>query len=113
MNNEDTRRGGSTASPPVGSRSELEEQVTELTEQQAAISEVLRTIASSPHDLQPIFESILDSARRLCRADVGGFRIVEKAGLRLVAHKVSPAVALPMLLEHGSFIGRLIASRSS
>ncbi|HEY2186899.1 MAG TPA: ATP-binding protein [Xanthobacteraceae bacterium] len=113
MNNEDTRRGGSAASPPVVFRSELEEQVTELIEQQAAISEVLRAIASSPHDLQPIFESILDSARRLCRADVGGFRIVEKAGLRLVAHKVSPAVALPMLLEHGSFIGRLIASKSS
>jgi hypothetical protein len=50
------------APPRVLSRSELQKQVTELAAQRAAISEVLRAIASSPHDLQPIFETILDSA---------------------------------------------------
>jgi hypothetical protein len=33
--------------------SELQDRVTELIEQQMTISEVLRAIASSPHDLQP------------------------------------------------------------
>jgi hypothetical protein len=65
--------------------SERQDRVTELVEQQTAISEVLRAIASSPHDLQPIFDAILDSATRLCRADIGTLRLSEESGLRLVA----------------------------
>jgi hypothetical protein len=65
--------------------SDLQDRVTELIKQQAAISEVLRAIASSPHDLQPIFDAILDSATRLCRADIGTLRLSEEGGLRLVA----------------------------
>jgi signal transduction histidine kinase len=116
MNNGNARRGGNAAPPRVLSRSELQKQVTELAAQRAALSEVLRAIASSPHDLQPIFQTILDSAARICRAEVGVFRLVEEAGLRLVADKVSPAMLKeyppPALLEHSSWIGRLIASKS-
>jgi hypothetical protein len=61
--------------------SELQDRVTELIEQQTAVSEVLRTIANSPHELQPIFDAILDSATRLCRADIGGLRLSEESGL--------------------------------
>src|ERR1700739_3452923 len=116
MNNENTRRGGNAAPRRVLSRSELQRQVTELAAQRAAISEVLCAIASSPHDLQPIFETILDSTRRLCRAEGGIFRLVDESGLRFVGHILSPAVlegySPPMFLEHGSFVGRLIASKS-
>src|SRR5258708_6132651 len=101
--------GETTASDP-------QDRVTELVEQQTAISEVLRAIASSPHDLQPIFDAILDSARRLCRADLGVLRLSEESGLRLVAVRgETPLVSqawslLPVLAEKGSLPCRLTAS---
>src|SRR5712675_623866 len=96
--------------------SELEERLTELIEQQTAISEVLRAIASSPHDLQPIFDAILDSAKRLCRADMGSLRLFEESGLRLVAVRGDPFLVSQVwssfpVLDKESFLGRLATSR--
>ena len=70
--------------------SELEDRVTELIEQQAAISDVLHTIASPPQDLQPVFDAILDRAMRLCGADICSLRLSEESGLRRVALRGSP-----------------------
>jgi GAF domain-containing protein len=101
--------GGRTAS-------ELQDRVTELVEQQAAISGVLRAIASSPYDLQPIFDAILDSATRLCRADIGCLHLSEESGLRLVAMRGDPLLvgrvrsSLPELAEKGSPLDRLVTS---
>jgi signal transduction histidine kinase len=96
--------------------SELQDRVTELIEQQAAISEVLRAIANSPHDLQPIFDAILDSAKRLCRADMGSLRLFEESGLRLVAVRGDPFLVSQVwssfpVLDTESFLGRLATSR--
>ena len=97
--------------------SELQDRVTELIEQQMAISEVLRAIANSPHDLQPIFDAILDGATRLCRADMCTLRISEESGLRRVAIRGNPLLvsqlgsSLPVLAEKGSFLSRLATSR--
>src|SRR5882757_2917389 len=97
--------------------SELQDRVTELIEQQTAISEVLRAIANSPHDLQPIFDAILDSATRLCRADMGSLRLSEEGGLRLAAVRGDPLVVSQArssfpVLDKESFLGRLATSRS-
>jgi C4-dicarboxylate-specific signal transduction histidine kinase len=70
--------------------SDLQRQVTELLEQRAAISAVLRAIASSPHELQPIFETILDYAGRLCRAKLGSLILFEQNGYRMVARRGPP-----------------------
>jgi signal transduction histidine kinase len=95
--------------------SEPQDRVPELIEQQTAISEVLRAIASSPHDLQPIFDAILDSATRLCRADAGSLRLSEERGLRLVAVRGDPLLSQVWssfpVLEKGSFLGRIATSR--
>ena len=90
--------------------SEPQDRVTELIEQQTAMSEVLRAIASSPHDLQPIFDAILDSATRLCRADIGSLRLSEESGLRRVAMRGDPLLvsrvlsSTPVLTEKGSHL---------
>jgi signal transduction histidine kinase len=96
--------------------SELQDRVTELIEQQTAISEVLNAIASSPHDLQPIFDAILDSATRLCRADLGTLRLSEEGSLRLVAVRGTPLLVSQLwssfpVLDKGSYLGRLASSR--
>ena len=96
--------------------SELQDRVTELIEQQTAISEVLRAIASSPHDLQPIFDAILDGATRLCRADICSLRLREENGLRRVAIRgdplsVSQASSFPVFAEMGSHLSRIATSR--
>jgi two-component system, NtrC family, sensor kinase len=46
-------------------------QVTEALEQQTAASEILRVISSSPTDVQPVFDTILRSAVRLCNGQQG------------------------------------------
>jgi signal transduction histidine kinase len=98
------------------SASEPQDRVTELIEQQTAISEVLHAIANSPR-LQPIFDAILDSATRLCRADVGSLRLSDESGLRLVAVRGDPLLAsqtwssFPVFAEKGSFLSRLATSK--
>ena len=70
-----------------------QKELAEVRRQRAAISEVLRAIANSPHDLQPIFDTILDSAVHLCRAEWGAFSLSGETGLRHVAYKVPPALS--------------------
>jgi signal transduction histidine kinase len=109
------RRRGRRTSSCIGS--ELQDRVTELIEQQTAISEVLRAIANSPHDLQPIFDAILDSATRLCRADVVTLRLSEERGLRLVAMRGDPLLvshlwsSFPAFAEKGSLQSRTATGR--
>src|SRR5215470_13585816 len=106
-----------TGEAPEAARgnSDLQKELVEVLRQRAAISAVLRAIANSRHDLQPIFDTIIDNAVHLCRADWGAFRLSEQTGFRLVAYKMSPAVSAlspRKFLEHSSFIGRLFGSKS-
>ena len=61
-------------------------QLTEALEQQTATGEVLRVIASSPTELQPVLDTLLANAIKLSGAKQGHIRQLDGKFLRVVAH---------------------------
>jgi signal transduction histidine kinase len=62
-----------------------ERELAELREQQIATSEVLRVISSSPGELTPVFQTMLENATRICDAKFGVMWLCEDGGFRAVA----------------------------
>jgi class 3 adenylate cyclase len=93
------RRIASKATPAHGpSAANLHERVDALTrelkearEQQTATSEVLQVISSSPGELQPVFETMLANATRLCEANFGFLHLYENGLFRIGAMHNAPS----------------------
>ena len=59
--------------------------LSESLEQQTATSEVLKVISSSPGELEPVFDTMLTNATRICEAKFGTLYLRDGDGLRAVA----------------------------
>src|SRR5262249_28177767 len=69
-------------------------ELSESLEQQTATSEVLKVISSSAGQLEPVFETMLANATRLCEATFGSLLLTENNAFRRVAiHNAPPMFA--------------------
>jgi GAF domain-containing protein len=64
----------------------LRRELTEALERQTATSEVLQVISSTPGNLEPVFQKMLENATRVCGAKFGNMVLFEGQVARRVAH---------------------------
>ncbi len=97
---------------------EAHAQVSESLEQQTATSEILRVISSSPTDVQPVFDTIVASATRLCSGLFSAVYRYDGELIHLVAHHNFSPTALaaarrtfPMPPSQGGATARAVLAR--
>ncbi len=92
-------------------------ELSEALEQQTATSEVLGVISTSPGELEPVFQTMLANAVRICEAKFGSLYIREGDAFRTVAtHNAPPAYVEARTRElirppPDTMLGRLAATK--
>jgi len=93
-------------------------ELNEALEQQKAASEVLRVISSTPGDLEPVFQTILANATRICEAKFGNLWLREGDNVRIAATHGAPSAYRDYLKSEpvvvpapGSAMARVVADR--
>src|SRR5687767_5114863 len=64
---------------------DLRQQLAESRAQQAATAEILKVIARSPSDTQPVFDCIVRNASKLCKVPMATVILLDGAMLQLAA----------------------------
>jgi GAF domain-containing protein len=102
---------------------ELRQRTTDLTEsleQQTATSEVLKVISSSPGELEPVFQAMLENAVRICNAKFGVLYLYGGGKFRSAALANPSPEFEAFLKERGEFVaaprtalGRIVETRQT
>jgi GAF domain-containing protein len=87
--------------------------LTEALEQQTATSEILRVIASSPTDIQPVLDVVAENAARLCDAKDAVISRINGEVLERVAIYGTIPVPEPNRIDRASPLGRAVVDRQT
>ena len=79
-------------------------ELSESLEQQTATSEVLSVISSSPGELEPVFQTMLESATRICTAKFGVLYLYEGTKFRPAALASPSPEFAAYVKERGAFV---------
>jgi GAF domain-containing protein/HAMP domain-containing protein len=93
-------------------------ELRESLEQQTATADVLRVISSSPGELEPVFQTMLEKAVRICDAKFGSLFRIDNDAFNPVARFGTPPALAEFLQQRGSFqppagtaLGRLLQTK--
>src|SRR4051794_33817731 len=96
---------------------ELERDLAEAIERQSATGQVLEVLGRLAFELEPVFETVLGQAVRLCSADAGLIYVLEGESYRVaIAQGASQAYrdyisGVPIQAGEGTLVGRVGAER--
>src|SRR5262245_11659657 len=98
---------------------ERTQELSETLEYQTATSEVLNVISRSPSQLQPVLDTIVETAGRLCQADYALIFRLEHGKYRLIAASNAEAEFVKHLActsydaDRGSLVGRVAIAKTT
>src|SRR5262245_46201181 len=96
---------------------EAREQLAESLGQQTATSEVLQVISSSPGNLEPVFQAMLENATRICGASFGTLYLYDGDAFHAAAFHNAPAAFIedrkraPLRPPPDSSLGRAASTK--